>query len=172
MDYIPFIALGVSIAALVISALSLWFSWGAQHHTQIVSFEQRRQEVRQIFLEGQLIVGERNDELNRAILVSENQLIVGKMSEPLKRKFLESIKIVRGGITQNTLVRHEYETVLRELDQIPSSPSTQARLDLERLGGAAIQMKNRVQAQQLKELRDALQALDDTLEGIGRNASK
>jgi hypothetical protein len=182
MNDIPLIALCVSsvlsVAAIVISALSLRNSWRAQrssedvqHHNQIVSFEQRRQDVREIFLEGQLIAGERSDELNRAILISENQLIVGKMSEQLKRKFLEATKIVRDGVAHNAVVRHEYETVLERLDRIPPTPSTQARLDLEGLRGAAIRMKNEQQAL-LEKMRNAIQSLEDTLEGFQRPTSK
>jgi hypothetical protein len=58
MNYIPLIALGLSGIALIISALSFWFSRRAQHHTQIVSFEQRKQEIRRILLEEQVLHGE------------------------------------------------------------------------------------------------------------------
>jgi hypothetical protein len=71
MNDIPLIALCVSsvlsVAAIVISVLSFRSSRRAQHHTQIVSFEQRRQEVRQILFEGQLMIGEINAEMNRAL---------------------------------------------------------------------------------------------------------
>ena len=68
---IPFIALGISGIAITISALSLWVSWRNQHHTQIVSFEQRRQEVRQSFFDGQLLVAELHDELKRGLTIAE-----------------------------------------------------------------------------------------------------
>ena len=93
------------------------------------------------------------------------------MSEQLKRKFLEGTKIVRDGIAHNAVVRHEYGAVLEELDQLPSSASTQARIDLERLGGAAIRMKNEQQAL-LEKVRNAIQSLEDTLEGFRRDTSK
>jgi hypothetical protein len=144
--------------------LSSWFN---RRHTKIVSFEQRRQEVRQIFFEGQLIAGEKSVELNRAMSICENQLIVGKMSEQLKRKFLEGAKISSTGIADNAVVRQEYAAVLKQLDELPSSPSTQARLDLERLAATGIRMKNEQQAK-LKELRDAVQSLEDTLKRISQ----
>jgi hypothetical protein len=89
------------------------------------------------------------------------------MSEQLKRKFLEGAKISSTGIADNAVVRQEYAAVLKQLDELPSSPSTQARLDLERLAATGIRMKNEQQAK-LKELRDAVQSLEDTLKRISQ----
>src|SRR6059036_1794300 len=123
MGIIPLIALCVSGIALVISALSLWFSSRAQHHTQIVSFEQRKQEVRQIIFEGHLLLKELAGNLNQ---------------------FPDSQKL-RDILGQMAILRHEHDSLLNEMDKIPSSPSTQARLKLEQVGGMAIQINKRIQ---------------------------
>lgn len=167
MEYIPFIA----SAALVVSALSLWVSWRARHHNQIVSFEQRRQEIRQILLEGQIIAVQSINEWNRGIAISERQLIIGKMSESLARKFVEVANIVRDGIARKDVTRHQYDEILKDLEQMPPSPSTQARLDLERIGGTAIKLKNELQ-EQFDKIYNAVDGLEDTLKRIGRDISK
>jgi hypothetical protein len=65
MDFTSFLALGVSVIALIISGLGFRLSRRAQHHTQIVSFEQRKQEFRQVFLEENLLVIQIEAELMR-----------------------------------------------------------------------------------------------------------
>ena len=124
MNYIPLIAICVSsvlsVVAIVISALSLRNSRRAQHHTQIVSFEQRKQEVRQILFEILVMLREANDELNR---VTDNKDLIILVA----------------------LARHKYDVLLKSLDRVPPTPSTQARLDLEQLGGSAIAMNKEVQ---------------------------
>ena len=124
MDYT---ALGASALAIVISALSLWNSWrarcaseDAQHHTQIVAFEQRRQEVREMFLEKQILTVEINANLNR---FSDSEWLREKRS-------------------QLAAMHLQNETFLKDFDAIPTSPSTEARLKLERIGGAVKKANN------------------------------
>jgi hypothetical protein len=69
MENIPLV---LSVAALIISGLSPWNartarrnSEDAQYHTQIVSFEQRKYDVRQILFQRQILTAEINGELNR-----------------------------------------------------------------------------------------------------------
>jgi hypothetical protein len=147
MNDIPLIALCVSsvlsVVAIVVSALSLSFSWRAQHHTQIVSYEQRKQEVRQSFFEGQLMLGEINTELNRAIPLS------GDAGWPNASQ-----------IAEVAVLRHRCQNFLKNVvERLPSSPSTQARLKLEELGGEAILLNKDIQVM-LKNVRDTNQAIE------------
>jgi hypothetical protein len=92
--------------------------------------------VRQILLEVLIINGEAEDELYRGI---------------------RDTHAFRYAISEVALTRRDFETILKRLDQLPPSPSTEVRLELERIGGGAIQMKNKVQ-QLLKLVRDANQS--------------
>ena len=142
MEYIPLITLCVSSVlsaiAIVISVLSLRnsrralrSSEDAQHHTQIVTYEQRKQEVRQLILEQSILNGEIDAELSR---------------------IPDSIWL-RDKISQVAIIRDRTESSLKNFDAIPSSPSTDARLALEQLGGHAIWAHKTLQ-QFLKVLRD------------------
>jgi len=149
MNYIPLIAICVSsvlsVVAIVISALSLRNSRRAQHHTQIVSFEQRKQEVRQTFFEGQLMLGEINAELNRAIPLFND---AGSMWPNADE------------IAEVAVLRHRCQNFLKNVvDRLPSSPSTQARLKLEEIGGEAILLNKDIQVM-LKSVRDASQTIE------------
>jgi hypothetical protein len=128
MENIPLIGLSVSsvlsVAALIISGLSLWNartprrnSEDAQYHTQIVSFEQRKYDVRQILFQRQILTAEINGELNRF-----------PDSKWLREKFSEL-----------AVVRYQNDKFLKDFDAIPSSPSTETRLKLERIGGAVME---------------------------------
>jgi hypothetical protein len=142
MEYIPLIALCVSSVlsaiAIVISVLSLRnsrralrSSEDAQLHTQIVTYEQRKQEVRQLILEQSILNGEIDAELSR---------------------IPDSIWL-REKISQVAIIRDRTENTLKNFDAIPSSPSTDARLTLEQLGGHAIWAHKSLQTF-LKVLRD------------------
>jgi hypothetical protein len=145
------ISLIVSGLAFVISALSLWFSWRAQRHSQIVSYEQRKQEVRQAFFEGQLMFGEINAELNRAI--------------PL---FKDTGWPNASQIAEVAVLRHRCQNFLKNVvERLPSSPSTQARLKLEELGGEAILLNKDIQVM-LKNVRDT----NESIEKIQRELPK
>lgn len=113
------VALGVSIAAFVVSLLSFSTSWDGQRHNRIVSFEQRRQEVRQTLLEGQLLLAQ-SDEIVRAAIRDANDTV----SRDKHADVLHDLAVLRG----------ELEAFLKEFDQIPASPDTKARLALERVG--------------------------------------
>ena len=108
MEYMPVIAVIISILALVVSGLSLWVSWGAQYHTKIVTYEQRRQQVQQILLEGQILAGQSSNECYRAISIAEDILVKEKISELLKCITLDGTQILRDGIVRHDAVRHEY----------------------------------------------------------------
>jgi len=72
-------------------------------------------------------------------------------------------KVIPDNIANNAVARREFEAVLKELDRLPASPSTQARLDLERLGGVAIRLRDQVQAD-LERVRDSIQSLEEIVE--------
>ena len=142
MDF-PLIALWISsvlsVIAIIIAALSLQnsrraqrTSENAQHHTQIVSFEQRKQEFRQVFLEENLLVIQIDAELKR---FPDN--------EWRREKF-----------SQLTASQNLKETVIKDFDRIPSSPATEARLKLEDLGGKIMVSNN--------GLKTLLKLLQDT----------
>ena len=147
VNYVPWIALGGSIIAIIISALGLWNSWrarksseDAQRHTQTVAFEQRRQEIRQTFFEGQLMLGEINAELNRVI--------------PLL-KDTDSTWPSGHSIAEVATLRQRCRNFLENVvDRLPSSPSTQARVKLEEMGGEANLLNKDLQVM-LKSVRDA-----------------
>jgi hypothetical protein len=114
MNYIPLIALCVSsvlsVAAIVISALSFRSSWRAQRHSQIVSFEQRRQEVRQILFEGQLMIGEINAEMNRGLINAET------LPDP------DIPILARETISRLDAITRQRREALKILEELPSSP--------------------------------------------------
>ena len=138
MQYIPWIALGVSIVALIISGLSFWNSWrarrsseDAQHHTQIVTFEQSKQEIRQILLEQELLHEEIKRELDRT----------------------PDSDHLRDMIARVAIIRKTAEATIKLFDEVPSSPSTDVRLRLEQVRGTSIESKERLQVL-LKALRN------------------
>ena len=162
MNYIPWIALGVSVFALIISALSLWNSWrarrsseNAQHHTQIVAFGQRKQEIRHIIFETQQLLGESRDALNRA----ERELRHAEMTEADR---VEISKTNSDLITAIAGAFDKQQACLKDLIDMPSSPSTDARLILEGVGGLANQLNKRVQ--------DLLQRTQETLKLVRDSA--
>jgi hypothetical protein len=163
MNYIPLIALCVSsvlsVAAIVISALSFRSSWRAQRHSQIVSFEQRRQEVRQILFEGQLMIGEINAEMNRGLINAET------LPDP------DIPILARETISRLDAITRQRREALKILEELPSSPSTQARLQLEEIGGTAIKINTRVQAV-LKQVPDVNKTIEAAIEAVRQNTSK
>jgi hypothetical protein len=136
MNYIPLIALGLSGIALIISALSFWFSRRAQHHTQIVSFEQQKQEIRRILLEEQVLHGDIKSELDQ----------------------IPDSHRLRDMISRGAVIRDRTGASIKTFDDIPSSPSTNTRLRLERVGGTIIEAKESLQVL-LKTLHDESAAL-------------
>jgi len=159
MDFIPFIALGVSIFALIISALSLWNSWrtrrsseDAQLHNQTVSFEQRKQQVRQTIFETQLRLGEISNHLNRA----ERKLSLLEGEDALR---IEVIKTHSDMITDVAAIRSRGQAALKAIIEMPSSPSTPARVTLEEIGGISDQLDKRVQGL-FQQTQDVLKILD------------
>jgi hypothetical protein len=143
MDYLPLIAIGISVFSLVIAGLSFWNSWRARHSSedahhdiQIVKFEQRKQELRQFFLEEEILHAEIDNELNR----------------------LPDSKWLREQISCFAIICQEREDSLKEFDAIPASPSAEERLRLEQIGGKIIATHKATQTF-LKVLRDQSAAL-------------
>jgi len=134
MDFTSFPALGVSVIALIISGLGFRLSRRAQHHTQIVSFEQRKQELRQVFLEENLLV-----------IQIEAELMRFPDNEWRREKF-----------SQLTASQKLNEGLIKDFERIPSSPDTEARLKLEDLGGK-IMVSNNTLKTLLKMLHDTNQ---------------
>ena len=138
MNYVPWIAIGISVLALVVSALSLWNSWharrsseDAQNHTQIVSFEQRKQEFRNM-------------------LVAENVLFVQITTE---LSWFPDSELLRNMVSEFAELRHQSEAILKIFDTIPTSPSTHSRLQLEETG-ALITISHKSYQDFLKILRE------------------
>jgi hypothetical protein len=134
MDFTSFLALGVSVIALIISGLGFRLSRRAQHHTQIVSFEQRKQEFRQVFLEENLLVIQIEAELKRS---PDNEWR-------------------RDKISQLTASQERNKSLIKDFERITSSPATEARLKLEDLGGK-IMVSNNTLKTLLKMLQDTKQ---------------
>jgi hypothetical protein len=130
-------AITVSIIALILSAVSLWHSCDAQRHTRIVSFEQRKQEIRQIMHETRTLVAEMYEEVRNATIEEK---------DPERRK------LHADNLTDITLIRDEFDSVLKHFEREPSTASTQDRLDLEQLATSAIR-NNRNAQTLLKRLR-------------------
>jgi len=107
--YFPLIALCVST---VLSVAAIVISRSQQHHNQIVSYEQPRQEVRQICLEGQLLVMELKDEMYRALRMTEELLIDKKISDELKLRIVNGSKVIPDNIANNAVARREFEADL------------------------------------------------------------
>ena len=103
------IALVVSILALLVSVASIWSSYEVQRQSQTVAFEQRRQEVRQLILQGQLLTQQVDQEVRAAL--REEQ-------DPQRREELADV--------------HTFDTM-------PATADTSERLNLERVGGKALE---------------------------------
>ena len=141
MNY-PLIALCVSSVlsaiAIVISVLSLRnsrralrSSEDAQHHTQIVSFEERKQEVRQLIREQGIF----NDEIDAEL------------------KRIPDSPWLRERISECAILRDRTQGTLKNFDTIPTLPGTDARVILEQLKGDAM-WAHKTLEQFLKVLRD------------------
>ncbi len=131
------------LISLVISGLGFWNSLRARRSSevahreiQIIGFEQRRQQLRQLFLEEEVLHDEINDELNR----------------------LPDNKWLREQISCFAIIRQEREDSLKEFDAIPSSSSAEERLRLEQIGEKIIAAHQGAQTL-LKVLRDQSAAL-------------
>ena len=59
------ISIYISILAVFVSSISLWLSYQNREHDRLISFEQRKQEVRQLIIEGELLL----EKLDRVILM-------------------------------------------------------------------------------------------------------
>jgi hypothetical protein len=118
----------VSVTALLISVLNYRSSRDAKHHTQIVTFEQRKQEVRQTLFEGQLLFAEITKELNQF----ENPT---NASKNRGRKPSESHADPPRIIYYGRSPPRQQQNLLQRLDKVSPSASTEDRLLLEELGG-------------------------------------
>jgi hypothetical protein len=137
---VPLIALCVSsvlsIAALVISFLSYRNSRRAQrssedahHHTQIVSFEQRREEVRVILFESQLHLGAIND---CASLINRMIPLAAGVDEETRARLTKTYCDL---ITETAEKGDLLKSALKALDDLPASPSTESRILIEKARG-------------------------------------
>jgi len=99
-----------------------------------VSFEQRKQELRQVFLEENLLV-----------IQIEAELMRFPDNEWRREKF-----------SQLTASQKLNEGLIKDFERIPSSPDTEARLKLEDLGGK-IMVSNNTLKTLLKMLHDTNQ---------------
>jgi hypothetical protein len=103
------IALVVSIAALIVSVVSLWSSYEVQRHRRTVAFEQRRQEVRQLILQGQLLSQQMNQDVRAALREAQH---------PMLREDLAEILHLVTGLLKN------YEFLVQSLDSVSATTDT------------------------------------------------
>jgi hypothetical protein len=124
------VAIGVSIVALAVSIVSLWSSCEVQRHNRTVTFEQRRQDVRQLILQGQLLSQQMNQEVRAAL--REEQ-------DPVRREVLADVLHEVNGLLGN------FEQLIKGFEAIQATPDTSERLALERIGGKALDVNQRAQ---------------------------
>jgi hypothetical protein len=124
------LALGVSVFALTISVLTFWLSSG----DRLVTFEQRRQEVKLLTAQGQILGWEIGDELQR---------VLGHERDAVRRKQLsEGLRAVQAN-------DKDFEKILGQIDAMQSHPLipwTHERVDLEQLAGQARLINEQAQA--------------------------
>jgi hypothetical protein len=106
----------------------MWFSWDAQRHDHIVSYEQRRQDVRQSLLESQLR------------FVEANSILIDAIKDEKKSERRETSAKLLSELTE---LRGDLDQAIKGVDQLPASAATQARLELERMAPAAIRISKK-----------------------------
>ena len=111
-------SLYIAILALIVSSISLYLSFQNREHDRLVSFEQRKQEVRQLSLEGEILSGK----LEGAILEH-----IRTDKTPEKREVLDNIlKNVKES-------SQKIKANVADLEALPATSRTDARIKLETL---------------------------------------
>jgi hypothetical protein len=110
-DYVAILALGVSL-------FSLWMSYQNRQYDRLVAYEQKKQEVRQLFLEGELLL----EKLENAVL------------EHVKNDKTDELRIDAGNILKKTVETHrDMKKIRTDFESLPATSDTETRLTLERI---------------------------------------
>ena len=108
----------IAILALVVSSFSFWISYQNREYDHLVAYEQRKQEVRQLFLEGELLF----EKLEKAVI------------EHVKTDKTEELRIGAGNILKDAVETHrDMKKIRTDLESLPAKSGTKARLELETL---------------------------------------
>ena len=112
------ISIYISILALFVSSISLWLSYQNREHDRLVAYEQRKQEVRQLMLEGALLL----EKLDKAILEHVRTDGTPELREKAARLWSEVKDAHR-----------LMESTVADFETLPATSGTEARLRLERV---------------------------------------
>ena len=112
------ISIYISILAVFVSSISLWLSYQNQEHDRLVAYEQKRQEVRQLLLEGELL----SEKVERSILEHVKTDKTPELRE-------DAAKIWK----MATEIHQEMKSVVASFEALPATSGTKARIELEKL---------------------------------------
>jgi len=134
------IAVLVSIVALLVSTASLFSSCEVQRHHRMVAFEQRKQEVRRVFLESQVLLQRVSDACRDGL---------GEESDPEIREAWANILELSIG------QREDLEAGLRAFGKIGPVGDTEAQLLIEELNTDATTLKREIESnlERIAEIR-------------------
>jgi hypothetical protein len=119
----------VAILALIVSSISLWLSYQNRQYDRLVAYEQRRQEVRQLFLEGELL----SEKLERSIL----EHVKADKTPELREDAAKIWKIA-------TEIHQEMTYTVASFQALPATSGTKARLELEKLFADQLNMNKKL----------------------------
>jgi septation ring formation regulator EzrA len=106
----------VAIIALIISILSLWLTFQNREYDRIVAFEQKKQEIRGLFMESEL--------LSKMLELKIKELLLTE-KRPEMRKTLSNWMVKVNEIRRETLIQKD------RFDAIPATSNTDTRLIIE-----------------------------------------
>lgn len=112
------ISIIISVFALVVSSISLWLSYQNREYDRLVAFEQRKQEVRQLLIEEELLC----EDVEKAILEHVKTDETPELREDAAMIWEEARNI-----------RRKTESMVNEFGTIPATSKTKDRLVLEKM---------------------------------------
>ena len=143
---LPNFPICVSIVALIISLMSLVVSYQNREYDHLVAFEQKKQAVRQLSLEADLL----SEKVEKKLL---EQLKTDKTPD-LREKSAKTWK-------KATDMNKEMKSLAKQFEALPVTSGTQARLELENLFFRITEIN--------KRLREILEITDIILDANHKN---
>jgi len=112
------IAIIVSILALFVSSMSLYLSYQNSEHDRIVAYEQRKQALRQLFLEGEFLFRKLEE------------VILEHIKTDRTPELREHAAKIRKMVTE---LHEEKKKLSAKYSALPATSGTSARIELEEL---------------------------------------
>jgi len=111
-------SLYIAILALIVSVVSLWLWYQNREHDRLVEFEQRKQEVRYLSLEGEMLSGKLEEVILEHVKTDKT---------PKLREHAANI------LKEVTNIRKDMNLNVKDIAALPATSNTDVRIKLETL---------------------------------------